>query len=311
MKIKTLIREYLKYLKALNRSPRTVQNTRYELVPFVRYLEAEGVTDIEALTFEVMQDYQQELAFSLTAKGRPLALRSQALRLGTAKGFTRYLKEQDYLLGDPGAKVKPPKAPRRLPKAILSPAEVQKLMQAPDTRSIRGYRDRLILEVLYDTAVRRSELKDIRLCDLDLDGGYIQVIGKGDKQRVVPVSQRVCELLDNYLRFIRPECVQGKDSGHLFLNRWGKQMHHNAVWAVVKRCADLAGIKKRVSPHTFRHTCATHMLKNGAPIRHLQQMLGHESIESTQVYTRVTINDLKAVHAKYHPSETLNRKEVE
>ena len=104
---------------------------------------------------------------------------------------------------------------------------------------------------------------------------------------------------------VRPEFLQGKDTGPLILNRWGQKMDPNSIWAVVKRCAYLAGIRKTVSTHTFRHTCATHMLKNGAPVRHLQEMLGHESLESTQLYTRVTINDLKKIHAKYHPSESL------
>jgi integrase/recombinase XerD len=120
---------------------------------------------------------------------------------------------------------------------------------------------------------------------------------------VVPVSDPVCQLVQTYITGIRPSFVRNEDPGHLILNRWGKPMDPNGIWAVVKRCAHLAGIKKNVTPHTFRHTCATHMLKNGAPVRHIQEMLGHESLESTQLYTRVTINDLKAVHRRYHPRE--------
>lgn len=119
----------------------------------------------------------------------------------------------------------------------------------------------------------------------------------------MPLSSRVCRLVETYILMVRPAMLYGKDTGHLILNRWGRQMDPNGVWAAVKRCVELAGIRKNVSTHTFRHTCATHMLKNGAPVRHLQEMLGHESLESTQIYTRVTINDLKQIHAKYHPSE--------
>lgn len=305
MKIKALIPLYLKYLKTIGRSERTVRNAGYDLNPFIKFLEAEEITAVEQLTHEAMQDYQQELAFSLTAKGRPLALRSQAQLLGTLKGFTRYLTQQDYLIRDPAEQIRLPKKPRRLPKTILSVDEIKKLLGAPDMRTHRGQRNRLMLEILYDTALRRSELKDIRLSDLDLDPGYIRIIGKGDKERVVPVSERVCALIKNYLLFVRPAMVKGEDPGHLFLNRWGRQMHHCTVWSVVKRCAHLAGIKKSVSPHTLRHTCATHMLKNGAPLRHLQQMLGHESIESTTIYTHVTINDLKRIHAQYHPGDQI------
>lgn len=121
----------------------------------------------------------------------------------------------------------------------------------------------------------------------------------------MPLSRRVCELVQTYIIGVRPSFVQGDDQGFLILNRWGSRMDPNGIWAVVKRCAHLAGIKKNTTTHTFRHTCATHMLKNGAPVRHLQEMLGHESLESTQIYTHVTINDLKQVHARYHPSEII------
>jgi len=305
MKIKQLIPIYLKDLKVLGRSVYTVKNARYTLGHFARFLETENAADIEGLSADILSEYQQELYFCLTAKGKPLSLRTQAQRLGVVKGFTRFLKQQDYLVDDPAAAIKLPKKPKRLPKVILSPAEVKKLLQAPDTRTNRGYRNRIILEILYDTAIRRAEVANIKLVDLDLGAGYIRISGKGDKDRVVPLSQRVCELIQNYILMVRSCFVNGRDPGYLILNRWGRKMDPNGIWAVVKRCAGLAGIKKNVTTHTFRHTCATHMLKNGAPARHLQEMLGHESLESTQIYTHVTINDLKQIHAKYHPSESL------
>jgi len=303
MKINQTAIEYLDRLKALGRSKHTLKGTKYDLQRFVRFLEGDQVFHIEDLTFEVLADYQQELAFSLTAKGKPLSIRTQAQRMGVIKGFTRYLKEQDYLLNDPAEAIQLPKKPRRLPKVILTPKEVKKLLLAPDTRTNSGYRNRIILELLYDTAIRREEVTNIHLAELDLNAGYILIHGKGNKDRVVPISVRVCELVKNYILMIRPKFVQGEDPGHLILNRWGQKMDPNSIWAVVKQCADLSGIKKNTTTHTFRHTCATHMLKNGAPVRHLQEMLGHESLESTQIYTHVTINDLKKIHSKYHPSE--------
>jgi integrase/recombinase XerD len=223
--------------------------------------------------------------------------------LSTVKGFTRFLKAQDYLVNDPAEAIRLPKQPKRLPRVILTSSEVKKLLAACDMRSNNGYRNRIIIEILYDTAIRRAEVANIRLADFDLNAGYILIHGKGDKQRVVPVSQRVCELVQNYVLMIRPKFTTDDDPGYLILNRWGRKMNENGIWAVVKRCAKLSGIKKNVTTHTFRHTCATHMLKNGAPVRHIQEMLGHESLESTQIYTRVTINDLKQIHAKFHPSE--------
>jgi integrase/recombinase XerD len=221
------------------------------------------------------------------------------------KGFTRYLKDKDYLLYDPGKKIKLPKKPKRLPKSILTLQEVRKLLSVPDARTNRGFRNKVILEILYDTAIRRTEVCNINISELDLDSGYIHIHGKGNKDRVVPLSKRVCAIVHNYIVGVRPSMLQEEATDALFLNRWGRRMGPASIAGVVKRCAYLARIKKTISTHTFRHTCATHMLKNGAPVRHLQEMLGHESLESTQLYTHVTINDLKEVHAKYHPSESM------
>ena len=311
MKIKEAETAYLQHLAATGRARHTIKGAKHAFRKLTSFLDAENIADISELTPDLLSDYQEELAFSLTAKGRPLALRTQGLLLGRVKDFTRYLKTRDYLVHDPGESLKIPRKPRRLPKVILNMQEVKKIINAPDTQTRQGYRNRIILEILYDTAIRRAEVKEIKLADLDLDSGYIQICGKGDKDRVVPLSKRVCELVNSYILMIRPGYIQGKDPGYLILNRWGGQMDANGIWAVVKRCLHLSGIKKNVATHTFRHTCATHMLRNGAPVRHLQEMLGHESLESTQIYTHVTINDLKEVHARYHPSERTEKEEKE
>lgn len=305
MKIKEAISLYLNHLKALGRSKKTVKGAKYDLHRFERFLKEEGVFDLEELTADLMSDYQQSLSFSLTAKGTLLALRSQAQLLGAAKGFTRFLKKMDYLLNDPGQKIKLPRKPKTLPRSILTTSDIRKLLNVPDMRTHSGYRNRIILEILYDTAIRRDELSNIELTHLDLTSGFIQIHGKGSKDRVVPLSRRVCDLTKSYILSVRPAFIRKEDTGHLILNRWGRGMHGGGIWRVVKACAELADIEKNITPHGLRHTCATHMLKNGAPVRHLQEMLGHESLESTQIYTRVTISDLKAIHDKYHPSERL------
>ncbi len=304
MKIKDLIPIYLNYLKTLGRTANTLRSNKFELQWFMKFLTAEKVYQLEDLTTQILEEYQQELAFYLTAKGRQLSLKTQSHRLIIVRGFTRFLKEKDYLINDPGERIKLPKIPDALPKVILSEKEIQKLMNAPDMQTNQGYRDRIILEILYDTAIRRDETRNIKLSDLDLEAGYIRITGKGNKQRVVPLSDRVCKLTQNYLMLVRTYFIKDNDPGYLFLNRWGKQMHPMAVWWAVKRYLPTAGINKRVSTHTMRHSCATHMLKNGAPIRYIQEMLGHASLDSTQVYTRVTINDLKEIHQKFHPGET-------
>jgi integrase/recombinase XerD len=303
MQIKTLIPVYIDHLRSCGRAAHTIKGIRSSLKNFVRFLEAENLTELEDLTGQALEEYRSELSFCLTAKGTPLARSTQIQRLCNIKGFTAFLKAKDYLFQDPAEALAVPNQPQRLPRAILSAKEVAKLMAAPDMRTAKGYRNRIILEVLYDTGVRRAEISDIKLADLDLAGGYIRITGKGDKQRVVPVSARVCELIQNYLLFVRPALIDGDDPGYLVLNRWGKRLDPNGVWAAVRRCIQLAGIKKRISTHSLRHSCATHMLKNGAPVRHIQEMLGHASINTTQIYTRVTINDLKQVHARYHPGQ--------
>ena len=301
MKIKDLVPEYLRHLKITGRSYYTQRGAIYGLKDFIKFLSEENVFTLENLNKEIMEEYQQDLAFRLTSKGRLLAVRSQSKLLSVAKMFTRFLKNQDYMFFDPGEKIKMPKEPKRLPKVILNTEDIILLMQNQNMQTNQGYRDRIILELLYDTAIRRAEISNIKIADTDLRAGYLKVTGKGDKERVVPLSHRVCELVGNYIMLIRPAFLKNGDNDWLILNKDGGRMDVHGIWAVVKRCAKHAGIKKNVSTHTFRHTCATHMLKNGAPIRHIQEMLGHESLESTQIYTHVTINDLKEVHSKYHP----------
>jgi len=303
MTIRKLIPVYLKHMRTLGLSIFTIKGAKTALNDLAKFMEGENAPGLEDLTCDMLYEYQQDLAFRVTKKGKLLTLRTQGQTLVCVRGFTRFLKRYDYLIRDPGESIKLPKKPKPLPKVILSSNEIRKLMDAPDMRTNRGYRNRIILEILYDTAIRRTEFSQIKVNDIDLNAGFIRVHGKGNKDRVVPVSARVCKLLENYIVMVRPEMLQGKDRGHLLLNRWGQNLGPNSIYDVVKRSAYLAGIKKNVTTHTFRHTCATHMLRNGAPVRHLQEMLGHESLETTQIYTRVTINDLKKIHAKYHPSE--------
>ncbi len=306
MKIKQLIHKYAEELKILNRSPLTIRNIRNALKQMIHFLESEGVTDLEQLDRSSLDLYQEELTYRLTDKGKQLSARTREKYLCSIRGFTTYLYEQDYLATDLSKTIKLPKQPKRLPKVILDTAEIKKLLAAPNMQSNDGYRNRIILEILYDTGIRAAEMAAIKTRDLDLVNGYLTIrSGKGAKDRVVPINSRVCKLINTYLLMIRPVMIQGKDKGYLVLNRWGMKMTPTAVWAIVKRCTELSGIKKNVTTHTFRHSCATHMLKNGAPIRHIQELLGHESLESTQIYTKVTINDLKEIHAKYHPGESL------
>lgn len=300
-RIDLLVTEYKRFLKARGQSHYTLKNVKHAMKKFTCFLADTGIERIEDINREVIEDYQQALCYNIGKSGHPLAIRTQAQLVCVVKGFTKFLKERHCFVVDPGKDVLLPKKPKRLPRIILTRKEVQTIILTPNIFTNSGYRDRVILELLYDTAIRRAELSAIRIEHMDLEGGYIHIHGKGNKQRVVPGSKRVCELANNYIKMVRSQFIKGSDNGFLILNRFGNRMNPNGIWAVVKRHARQAGIEKNVSTHTFRHTCATHMMKNGAPVRHIQELLGHESLESTQIYTRVTINDLKEVHMKYHP----------
>lgn len=309
MKIHDLIPPFINELKALNRSPRTVTDRHNTIKMFLVYLDNEKIDQVDQLTYELLADYQQHMAFKLTRNNKLPSVSYQLKHLCTIRGFTKFLYNRDYLVNDPGAKLQLPRKPQELPKIILSHDDIQTLFAAPDTRTNIGYRNRIILEILYDTGIRCAELASLKCHELDLKQGLVLIHGKGDKDRMVPLSDKVCELVQNYATMIRPALLKGHDPSSLIISYWGMGVVNRTIWAVVKQAVKDSGLNPNISTHTLRHTCATHMLKNGAPIRHIQEMLGHNSLETTQIYTRVTINDLKEVHSKYHPSENPKIKE--
>ena len=234
-------------------------------------------------------------------------MHTQNQHLAALANFYCYLRQADYLPHDPTRDVEYARAPQRLPKAVLTVPEVKKLLQAPDVNTVLGYRDRTILEMLYTTGARRQELLNLTLDDLDLDGGLIMIRqGKGGKDRVVPIGKIATKFLETYLNGIRPELMRyaaDPNCKQLFTSLRGKVLGKNSLAAVVEKYARKAGIKTPVSPHTFRHTCATHMIRNRAGIRHVQEMLGHANLSSTEKYIRLTITDLKEAHSRFHPRE--------
>ena len=304
MRLAEAVRAYVNAMLAQGRGRQTIKGTQSALKELTAFLASIGVERIEQLDHDALMQYREELAWRLTPKGTPLGANSQSNLLGNLRAFCRWMVDQDWLVSDPTKRIPNPKKQKHLPRSILEPKEIQAIMQQPDLSTATGYRDRVILEVLYSTAMRREEAANLKLEDMDTDNGYAVIRqGKGSKDRVVPLGHSVCQLIDTYLAGIRIDWIGAEANQYLFLNRFGQGMDPNAIWAVVRKYARLANLKKPVSTHTLRHSCATHMLRNGAPIRHLQEMLGHESLETTQIYTRVTINELKKIHAKFHPRE--------
>jgi integrase/recombinase XerD len=301
--LKKLAEAFITAYQAKGRSPRSVEEIGRRLDCFLTYLESNGVTSVDRISREVMRAYQVSLSQTLSKKGAPLHIRTQNFMFSVAREFLRFLNENDYIVADPSAGIAYGKEPQSLPRGILTPAEVRKIIAAADTNCLTGYRNRAVLEVLYSTGIRRNELHNLTLEDVDYHDGFLRVNGKGGKERFVPLGRIACRYLENYIKSVRPQLIKNPFERHLFLSLNGRKFSTRVIIRFVKIYARKAGIRKKVSPHTFRHTCATQMLKNNANIRAVQELLGHASLSTTQIYTRITINDLKIVHQRCHPRE--------
>ena len=306
MRLPEAWRRYLIWGQAQGRSPRSLSPMRSIFRLFMVWSEAQGLTTIEQLTPEHFLAYQEELSWRQTRTGRPITLGTQLNHLSVLRGFGRWLCEQDLLVSDPTRRLRLPRKPRQLPRVVPEVSDMLRLLEAPGGRPSLVVRDRAILECCYSTGLRRGEVVNLDLGDLDLQGGYCWVRqGKGRKDRVVPLGRLAAALIQHYLDGVRPQLLQGREDGALFVSLRGRRLSGRGIYALVKRAAAQAQLSRAITPHTLRHAAATHMLRNGAPIRHLQEFLGHASVETTQVYTQITIPELKAIHAKYHPRERL------
>ncbi len=302
--LNNLADKFIQHRQILGYSDQTLKWLRFLLNKFLNFLASINITNLDGITKETICSYQLELYQYINDKGMPNSVPYQNKILGVAGKFLKYLKERNYIIADPSCDIQYAKEPQKLPRSILTPTEARKIINAPDTKSIIGYRDRTILEVLYSSGIRKSEVNNLTLNDIDYTDGYIRIIeGKGKKDRIVPIGRIACRYLENYIKTIRPELIRDPYNTHLFLSLQGNKLSKNVVWEFVKKYAKKAGCKKNVYPHTFRHSCATSMLKNKADIRVIQELLGHASLDSTQVYTHVSITDLKEIHKKCHPRE--------
>jgi len=248
------------------------------------------------------QDVTREhiLAFFSHLKTQGLGVRSRARYLAALRGFYAFALEENWLDGNPVTGIETPKLLQTLPH-ILSLKEVEDLLQGCTKSDALSLRDRAMLEVLYACGLRVSELISLQLEDYHPASAYIRTIGKGDKQRIVPVGEEAMEVLQRYLEQGRPLLLRGRRSNYVFLNRSAQGLTRQGFWKIIKRRAAAAGISKNVTPHTLRHAFATHLLENGADLRVVQVLLGHADISTTQIYTHVTRAHLKQVHERFHP----------
>jgi len=268
---------------------------------FLDYLRSVGVEKLTDVDRRIMIDYQLEVSLQ-THDGKPLAGSTQKKRLTCVRRFFQFLLKEDAVLGDPTAELELPRLNDQLPRDILTRGEIGKLLSMADPESVLGLRDRTMLEVLYSTGIRVSELSGLTLADLDLSNAELKVFGKGKKERIVPLGEVVRDYVARYLARSRP-ILAGPAEQTLFVSNRGRRFHYSNVSFIVRGYGKRAGIAKHVSPHGLRHTCATHLLQGRADIRQIQKILGHASIATTQRYTRVEIGDLKKVLHRCHPRE--------
>jgi integrase/recombinase XerD len=304
-----LVARFVEHMQVLGWSPRTVDGYRSQVRFFLHWLDDEtDIADLTTVTPEVLHAYQTHLFGSSGANGRALSIATQAARLSVVRSFFRYLVKSDVLLYDPSSGLELPKRKGILPRSVLSKQEMARLLAAPDVTTPLGLRDRAMIEVLYSTGIRNAELRALQVYDLDLDRGLLRVNqGKNAKDRVVPLGEVASRYLREYLTEARPQLLAGhRDAGAeqtVFLSKNGKPLVPLGILYPLRKHARAASIERTVTPHTLRHTFATHLLAGHADIRHIQAMLGHASVATTQIYTRVEVTDLKAVHRRCHPRE--------
>ncbi len=285
-------RDYLA-LEAGN-SPHTVDNYLRDVRRLAEYGRGKGIADPGDVTAARLRE------FIYVLKDLGLAATTIRRQISAVRTYYKFLAGEGAVAQDPSERIESPKRWRSLP-AVLTVAEVERLLAAPNTDEPLAIRDRALLEFAYATGARVSELVGLKLQDILFEDGLARVLGKGAKERLVPVGRRALGAVALYAREIRPTLDRGRGRGVLFLNARGTPLSRVGAWGIIKATARRAGISKRVSPHTLRHTFATHLLEGGADLRAVQEMLGHADLSTTQLYTHVDRDYLRAVHKSYHP----------
>ncbi len=287
-----LFADYLAFERGL--SARTIEAYARDTARLVAYLSERGIASPRDVTRLELRDYVYSL------KDRGLAPTSIRRALSSARAYFAFLVEEEAIEADPTEQIESPRVWRTLP-GVLSVRETERLLESPSLSDRLCWRNRAILELLYATGMRVSELVGLRLQSLDIEDRVCLVYGKGSKERMVPFGAAAERALVGYLRDVRPELERGRGEGFVFLSARGRPLTRMAVWTVVRKARDRAGIEKPVSPHTLRHSCATHLLEGGADLAAVQELLGHVDIATTEIYTHVDREYVHEMHRTHHP----------
>jgi integrase/recombinase XerD len=290
-----LITQFIHYLTVeRGLAKNTLESYQRDLHAYCAYLQHEGLTELNETNRMHIMGY----LLHLQEQGRATATLSR--NLASIRAFYQFLLREKFIDKDPSVNLESPKIEKKLPQ-VLSIGEVETLLNGPDTRLPSGMRDKAMLELLYATGIRVSELVSLNLSDINLNMGFIKCFGKGSKERIVPLGRLAIENVSRYLERGRPLLKKRGQEEALFLNHHGRRLSRQGFWKIIKKYAELANSHKEITPHTLRHSFATHLLENGADLRSVQEMLGHADISTTQIYTHVTRSRLKEVYAKAHP----------
>jgi integrase/recombinase XerD len=290
-----LIERFIHYLAverglALN----TLESYQRDLTQYVTFLERNSISDLNQTRRANIIAYLADMQ----RKGRATSTISR--NLASLRAFYSFLLRDGLIDGDPTTNLESPKIEKRLPK-VLSVSEVEALLEGPDCGNVPGIRDKAMLELLYATGIRVSELVSLNLSDVNLNMGFLKCYGKGSKERIIPLGSVALTTVSDYVMRSRVKLLRDQSEESLFLNHHGQRLSRQGFWKIIKKYSNAAMINKEITPHTLRHSFATHLLENGADLRAVQEMLGHADISTTQIYTHLTKSRLKEVYAKAHP----------
>lgn len=290
-----LIERFIHYI-AVERglSQNTLESYQRDLIGYTNFLSKDGIQDVHRTRRANVIAYLAELQ----KNGRATSTISR--NLASIRAFYSFLLRDGLIDGDPTANLESPKIEKRLPH-VLSVQDVEVLLNSPDLRESAGLRDKAMLELLYASGIRVSELVSLNIDDVNLNMGFLKCYGKGSKERIIPLGSVALKYLHDYTLRSRHQLLRNKEETSLFLNHHGQRLTRQGFWKIIKKYAKQANIKKDITPHTLRHSFATHLLENGADLRSVQEMLGHADISTTQIYTHITKSRLKEVYAKTHP----------
>lgn len=294
--MKENLEEYIRYLRIeRGLSENTIESYSRDLKQYTEYLKQQEVEDWAKVDRYTILSFLQQLKEWKKSSATIIRM------VSTLRRFHQYLKQEQLSPVDPMLHIDTPKKAQHLPK-VLSMPEVETLIETPNVDEVLGLRDRAILEVMYATGLRVTELTELKMDDLHLAIGLIQTLGKGDKERIIPIGDAAIKWIETYLQHSRNKLEKpDKRSPYLFLNHHGRKLTRQGIWKNLKALVIKAGIEKEVTPHTLRHSFATHLLENGADLRVVQELLGHSDISTTQIYTHITKQRMAKVYKQYHP----------